>query len=93
MAVYAIGDIQGCYSSLCRLLEIIQFDESIDQLWFCGDLVNRGRESLETVRFVRGLGNAAITVLGNHDLHLLALYHAGQQLSESDTLYPILNTS
>lgn len=92
MAVYAIGDVQGCYSSLCRLLDSIQFDESVDQLWFCGDLVNRGPESLETLRFVRALGGAAISVLGNHDLHLLALYHSGQKLPESDTLHSILNS-
>ncbi len=91
MAVYAIGDVQGCYSSLCRLLESIQFDESVDQLWFCGDLVNRGPESLETLRFVRALGDAAIVVLGNHDLHLLARYHRGQKITESDSLYAVLN--
>lgn len=92
MAVYAIGDLQGCYSSLCRLLETIQFDETVDQLWFCGDLVNRGPESLQALSFVHALGDAAITVLGNHDLHLLALYHAGQKLPENDTLYAILNS-
>ncbi len=90
MAVYAIGDVQGCYTSLCRLLESIQFDQSCDQLWFCGDLVNRGPESLETLRFIRALGDAAVVVLGNHDLHLLARYHNGQKLSVSDSLYAVL---
>ena len=92
MAVYAIGDVQGCYIGLCRLLESIQFDETVDQLWFCGDLVNRGPQSLETLRFIHSLGDAAITVLGNHDLHLLALYHSGRKLKASDSLYSLLNS-
>ena len=91
MATYAIGDVQGCYDPLCRLLEQINFDPSEDQLWFTGDLVNRGSHSLETLRFVRSLGTQAITVLGNHDFHLLAVYFADQPLNESDTLTSILN--
>lgn len=73
MAVYAIGDLQGCYDPFRRLLDAIQFKPDRDTLWLCGDLVNRGPKSLKTLRFVKKLGSSAITVLGNHDLHLLAL--------------------
>lgn len=92
MATYAIGDIQGCYAELCELLEAVSFS-SDDTLWLCGDLVNRGPQSLETLRFVKQLGAQAITVLGNHDLHLLAVYHQHARCKRSDTLTPILEAN
>ena len=73
MAVWAIGDLQGCYGPTQRLLEKIRFDPAQDRLWFCGDLVNRGGESLETLRLVHSLREHCEVVLGNHDLSLLAI--------------------
>lgn len=91
MAIYAVGDIQGCYTELVQLLEKIRFDPAVDKLWLVGDLVNRGADSLQVLRLVKSLGDAAITVLGNHDLHLLAVAYGQGRLHRGDTLDEILN--
>lgn len=91
MATYAIGDIQGCFGSLTELLDRIGFNATRDRLWFVGDLVNRGPHSLETLRFVKSLGEAAITVHGNHDLHLCMVDAGHGRKNDDDTLLPILD--
>src|SRR5919201_5081546 len=90
MAAYASGDIQGGYRELLKLLETIGFDSGCDRLWFTGDLVNRGPQSLEVLRFVKALGNSAVTVLGNHDLHLLTVAHGRGRLKPQDTFTDVL---
>jgi len=88
---YAIGDIQGCCDELRALLTRLGFTADRDRLWFVGDLVNRGPQSLETLRFVHALADNAIVVLGNHDLHLLAVACGSRPARRSDTLNEVLH--
>ncbi len=89
MALYAIGDIQGCYDCFQKLLDRLRFDPAQDELWLVGDLVNRGPHSLKVLRSVRALGSAVTCVLGNHDLHLLAAA-AGRRRNVSPELAQVL---
>jgi bis(5'-nucleosyl)-tetraphosphatase (symmetrical) len=91
VAIYAIGDIQGCFDELQELLRHIRFQRARDQLWFVGDLVNRGPKSLEVLRFVSELGRDARMVLGNHDLNLIAIAEGVRQLRSKDTVQGVLD--
>lgn len=91
MALYAMGDLQGCASAFDRLLERIDFDPAVDELWLVGDLVNRGPGSLDVLRRVRALETRVTTVLGNHDLHLLAVAAGLRPLRPKDTLQSVLD--
>lgn len=92
MAIYAIGDIQGCFKQFKQLLVKIDFNPDKDKLWICGDLVNRGPKSLETLQYIRSLGDAAVCVLGNHDLHLLAVYYGFRKIKKSDTFQSVIDS-
>ncbi|MFO7527684.1 MAG: symmetrical bis(5'-nucleosyl)-tetraphosphatase [Marinobacter sp.] len=91
MTDYAIGDIQGCYERLRDVLVKVDFSPSRDRLWVAGDLINRGPSSLETLRYIESLGDSAVVVLGNHDLHLLAVALGGHAPKRKDTLHDILD--
>jgi len=91
VAYYAVGDIQGCYDPLVRLLDKVNFDQSKDTLLCVGDLVNRGPKSLKTIRFLKSIDNQCVSVLGNHDIHLLAMLYGVRKPRPLDTLDKILN--
>jgi len=91
MAYYAVGDIQGCYDPLMRLLDQVNFDSDKDTLLCVGDLVNRGPKSLKVLRFLKGLNNQCVSVLGNHDIHLLAMMYGIRQPRDKDTLSKVIN--
>jgi bis(5'-nucleosyl)-tetraphosphatase (symmetrical) len=93
MAIYFVGDIQGCFSELNALLTQVGFSNNSDQLYIAGDLVARGPNSLETLRFIKSLGNNAKVVLGNHDLHLLAVYQGIKKVKKQDLLASLLSAS
>lgn len=91
MSIYFVGDIQGCYYELRALLEQVNFDSAQDQLWIAGDMVARGPDSFKTIQFLMSLGDSAKCVLGNHDLHLLAICAGIKKAKQSDHLDEILN--
>lgn len=91
MATYIVGDVHGCFDELTQLLTSVKFSPKKDELWLTGDLVARGPKSLETLRYVKELGNSAKVVLGNHDLHLLAIYHNIHARKKSEKLDSLLS--
>lgn len=90
MALYLVGDIQGCYVELCNLIEKIKFDSLQDEIWFTGDLVARGPDSLATLRLIKSMGSSVKTVLGNHDLHLMSVYAGIKKPHKSDFINDLL---
>src|ERR1043166_6496948 len=90
MATFAIGDLQGCFASLRHILRVIGFNAERDRLWLVGDLVNRGPDSLATLRYVKSLGDRAVTVLGNHDLHTLMVAEGYARIHGGDTIDELL---
>ncbi len=93
MSTYVIGDIQGCYKPLRQLLKSVDFTPTKDRLWCVGDLINRGPKSLDTLRFLKDMGNAATIVLGNHDLHFLAIFYGAAPNRTKDTLQQLLDAA
>lgn len=93
MSTYVIGDVQGCFAQLEQLLNKINFSATGDTVWFSGDLINRGSQSLEVLRFVKGLADSAISVLGNHDLHFLAVRYGHNKIRRSDTFQDVLRAT
>ena len=91
MPTYAIGDVQGCYDELCELLELIEFQPDSDRLWFVGDMVNRGPNSVQVLRYIMSLEDRARVVLGNHDLHLLATSQGIRKFNTRDTFSDVLD--
>ncbi len=92
MANYAIGDVQGCFLELKGLLDLINFDPSHDKLWFVGDLINRGPDSLRTIEFIYGIKDSCHIVLGNHDMHFLAIADDLRKPFKEDTLNELLQS-
>ena len=90
MATYVIGDVQGCFITLTRLLRRVDFDSANDRIWLVGDLVNRGPDSLEVLRWAKAMGSRVTAVLGNHDLHLLACAEGAREPRNRDTLEAVL---
>lgn len=91
MAIYAIGDLQGCFTAFQRLIDLIRFDPAQDKMWLVGDIVNRGPDSLSVLRYIKQAGDAMIMVLGNHDLHLLMVAAGIAKNHSSDTIQPVLD--
>lgn len=92
MATYAVGDIQGCYEEFARLLDRIDFQVGRDRLWLLGDLINRGPDNVSVLRRVMAMGDSAVVVLGNHDLHYLAVHRGGHSPNRSDTFTDLLES-
>lgn len=93
MSTYVIGDIQGCYKPLRQLLKSVDFTPTRDRLWCVGDLINRGPKSLDTLRFLKDMGKSATIVLGNHDLHFLAIFYGAAPNRTKDTLQQLLDAA
>lgn len=91
MSIYAIGDVQGCYSELRHLLDKIKFDPASDMVWFTGDLINRGPNNVEVLRFVRSLGERAVSVLGNHEIYTLVIVFGEYSMDDNDTLDDLIS--